>query len=84
MLFPTEPSIDFTTDKHAFVRFGRIHAFVPLEALPDLAPYYWLLEQGRKELVNYKPNADIYHALSFEPLIEYVLLRSVDLGVGAA
>ena len=79
-----EPSIDFTTERHAFVRFGRIHAFVPLEALPDLAPYYWLEEQSKHILVDYKPNPDYLYALSWEPLVEYALLRAVDLGVGAA
>jgi len=79
-----EPSIDFTTGDYAFVRFGAYHVFVPLRHLPDLAPYYWLQEQSSKILVEYYPDPNELYALSWTPLVEYLLLRQVDLGVGAA
>ena len=41
-------------------------------------------EQSKHILVDYKPNPDYLYALSWEPLVEYALLRAVDLGVGAA
>lgn len=77
-----EPHIDFTSGNFAFVRFGDYHVFVPFEYLPELSPYYWLQEQSKKLLVEYYPDPDILHALSWTPLVDYVLLAQVDLGVG--
>jgi hypothetical protein len=80
-----EPSIDFTTRDLAFVRYGNYHVLVPFEKLRDLAPYYWLQEQSRKILVEYypePPTRDDDYALSWIPLVDYLLLAQVDLGVG--
>lgn len=80
-----EPYIDFTVRDLAFVRYGDYHVFVPIAKLPDLAPYYWLQEQSRKILVDYYPDTptrDDEYALSWIPLVDYLLLAQVDLGVG--
>ena len=80
-----EPYIDFTVRDQAFVRYGDYHVFVPLRYLPDLAPYDWLQEQSRKVLVDYYPEppaCDEDYALSWIPLVDYLLLAQVDLGVG--
>ena len=80
-----EPHIDFTSGDKAFVRYGDYHVFVPIAKLQDLAPYDWLQEQSRKVLVNFyvePPSRDDDYALSWIPLVDYLLLRQVDLGVG--